>query len=48
MKPIRLVILCEKETKIRFKEFAAKYKNYEEALNALLDIAEGRRTPRFL
>jgi len=48
MKKRRLVVLCSKETLVRFKRYAAYYKNYEEALNSLLDVAEGMKPIRML
>lgn len=38
----KLVIRCSRDTKQRFREFFVKKncKNYEEALNSLLDLVE--------
>ena len=44
----RLVIRCFQETLVRFRQYAASYEDYEEALNSLLDLAEGRKKPKFL
>ena len=44
----RLVIRCTQETFIRFRQYAASFEDYEDAVNALLDVAEGRKKPKFL
>ena len=33
-------IRCSRETKIRFKQLSARFKNYEETLKKLLDFAD--------
>lgn len=42
MKDDVLLIRCSRKTKIRFKRLAAYFHDYEELLNALMDIAEKR------
>ena len=42
MKTERIVIKCCKDLKIEFREFAAKYKDQEVALKALLECAKGK------
>lgn len=38
----RIVIKCDVETKNQFRGFAIKFKDQEAALNALLDLSEGK------
>ena len=38
----RIVISCSRDTKIRFKQFMAKFDNYEDGLVHLLNLAEMR------
>jgi hypothetical protein len=44
-KEARMIVRCSRETRRRFREFTAKwgFRDYEEALNFLLDRAESLR-----